>query len=235
MRAAASIVSASPVVAAAPAGERLGPVRAHRTDAPPPQGYIRPAPPIVHEGDRPMARPMAPIPNGGRRACRTRPRCRSSAISCRRPVSPSRLRDHARGARRARPAAAAAGALSAARRRAAARAKAGRQAGAGEARARAHAAAEAEARRGEANASAERRRSDPPPRRRPAAPLRRCRLPLPAAAPAPAEGRCRARCRTSVHKIKAPRKDPGRSALFLSRRLLRQRPWSRPPAAWLCR
>jgi len=50
------IVSASPVMAAAPTGERLGPYE--RMDGPP--GYV--PPPILHENDRPMARPMAPVP-----------------------------------------------------------------------------------------------------------------------------------------------------------------------------
>ena len=64
------IVSALPVVAAAPVGERLGPYE--RMDGPPPpQGYIRPAPPIIYENDRPMARPMAPIPNGTPRTAHT--------------------------------------------------------------------------------------------------------------------------------------------------------------------
>lgn len=62
------IVSASPVVAAAPAGERLGPYE--RMEGPPPQGYVRPAPPIIYENDRPMARPAAPIPNVPSRAAR---------------------------------------------------------------------------------------------------------------------------------------------------------------------
>jgi hypothetical protein len=64
------IVSASRVVAAAPTGERLRPYE--RMDGPlPPQGYIRPAPPIIHENDRPMARPAAPIPNAPPRTART--------------------------------------------------------------------------------------------------------------------------------------------------------------------
>ena len=63
------IVSASPVVAAAPVGERLGPYE--RMDGPPPpQGYIQPAPPIMHENDRPMARPGTPIPNAPPRTAR---------------------------------------------------------------------------------------------------------------------------------------------------------------------
>ena len=63
------IVSALPVVAAAPVGERLGPYE--RMDGPPPpQGYIRPAPPIIHENDRPMTRPAAPIPNAPPRNAR---------------------------------------------------------------------------------------------------------------------------------------------------------------------
>jgi hypothetical protein len=69
------IVSASPVMAAAPAGERLGPYE--RMDGPPPpQGYIRPAPPIIHENDRPMARPVAPIPNAPPRTARAVPEAR---------------------------------------------------------------------------------------------------------------------------------------------------------------
>jgi hypothetical protein len=47
------IISATPVVPAGPAGDRLGAYE--RMDGPPP--------PIVHEGDRPMRRPMATIPN----------------------------------------------------------------------------------------------------------------------------------------------------------------------------
>jgi hypothetical protein len=47
------IISATPVVPAGPAGDRLGAFE--RMDGPPP--------PIVHEGDRPMRRPMATIPN----------------------------------------------------------------------------------------------------------------------------------------------------------------------------
>ena len=61
------IVSASPVVAAAPNGERLGPYE--RMEGPP-QGTMRPAPPIIYENDRPMARPAAPIPNVPSRAAR---------------------------------------------------------------------------------------------------------------------------------------------------------------------
>ncbi len=88
------IVSASPVVAAAPAGERLGPYE--RMDGPPPpQGYIRPAPPIIHENDRPMARPIAPIPNAPPRT--GAPPCRRHATMCRR-RPPSRRRSCARSA-----------------------------------------------------------------------------------------------------------------------------------------
>jgi hypothetical protein len=69
------ILSALPVVAAAPVGERLGPYE--RMDGPPPsQGYIRPAPPIIHENDRPMARPIAPIPNSQSRTARAVPEAR---------------------------------------------------------------------------------------------------------------------------------------------------------------
>jgi hypothetical protein len=46
------------------------------------------------------------------------------------------------------------------------------------------------------------------------------------------------KCRTEEpelkHKMKAPRKFPGRSALPIDRGLVRQ-PWPRPPAASLCR
>jgi len=47
------IVSATPVVAAGPGGERLGPM-----DGPP--GYV--PPPIIHERDIPMRRPLANVP-----------------------------------------------------------------------------------------------------------------------------------------------------------------------------
>ena len=36
---------------------------------PPPHGYV-PPPPIIHENDRPMARPQAPIPNAPPRTAR---------------------------------------------------------------------------------------------------------------------------------------------------------------------
>lgn len=54
------IISASPVVPAGPAGDRLGSYE--RMDGPPP--------PIVHENDRPMRRPLAAIPNGPSRMAR---------------------------------------------------------------------------------------------------------------------------------------------------------------------
>jgi hypothetical protein len=50
------IVSATPVAAAGPGGERLGPYE--RMDAPP--GYV--PPPIIHERDTPMRRPLANVP-----------------------------------------------------------------------------------------------------------------------------------------------------------------------------
>jgi len=54
------IISASPVVPAGPAGDRLGSYE--RMDGPPP--------PIVHENDRPMRRPLAAIPNAPSRMAR---------------------------------------------------------------------------------------------------------------------------------------------------------------------
>jgi hypothetical protein len=54
------IISASPVVPAGPAGDRLGAYE--RMDGPPP--------PIVYEGDRPMRRPLAAIPNAPPRMAR---------------------------------------------------------------------------------------------------------------------------------------------------------------------
>jgi hypothetical protein len=61
------IVSASPVMAAGPTGERLGSYE--RMDGPP--GYV--PPPILHESDRPMARPMAPVPGAPPRTARVVP------------------------------------------------------------------------------------------------------------------------------------------------------------------
>jgi hypothetical protein len=67
------IVSALPVVAAArtgPPGERLAPYDRMTPPEPiPPQGYVGPGgvyeagPPVVYEGDRPLRRPLAPVPN----------------------------------------------------------------------------------------------------------------------------------------------------------------------------
>lgn len=60
------IVSTAPVVAAAPVEERLGPYE--RMDGP---GYVAPAPPpIMHEDDRPLRRPLASVPNTPRQAPR---------------------------------------------------------------------------------------------------------------------------------------------------------------------
>jgi hypothetical protein len=57
------ILSAVPVVAAGPGGERrLGAYE--RMDGPP--GYV--PPPIMHDNDRPMARPQAAVPNAPSRA-----------------------------------------------------------------------------------------------------------------------------------------------------------------------
>jgi hypothetical protein len=50
------IVSVTPVVAAGPGGERMGPHE--RMDGPP--GYV--PPPIIHERDGPMRRPLANVP-----------------------------------------------------------------------------------------------------------------------------------------------------------------------------
>jgi hypothetical protein len=56
------IVSTAPVVAAAPVGERLGPYE--RMDGP---GYVSAAPPpIMHENDRPLRRPLAAVPTAPR-------------------------------------------------------------------------------------------------------------------------------------------------------------------------
>ena len=61
-------VRQSPVVAAGPGGERLGAYE--RMDGPPPpHGYV-PPPPIMHDNDRPMARPQAVIPNAPPRTAR---------------------------------------------------------------------------------------------------------------------------------------------------------------------
>ena len=77
------IVSASPVVAAAPAGERLGPYE--RMEGCRRKAHAA-APPIVYEGDRPMARPAAPIPNVPPRAAA--PPCRRlGSMGRRRPPS----------------------------------------------------------------------------------------------------------------------------------------------------
>ena len=69
------IVSALPVVAAArsgPPGERLAPYERMTPPEPiPPQGYVyEAAPPIVYEGDRPLRRPLAPVPNAPPRGAR---------------------------------------------------------------------------------------------------------------------------------------------------------------------
>ena len=61
------ILSARPVVAAGPGGERLGAYE--RMDGPPPpHGYV--PPPIMHDNDRPMARPQAVIPSAPPRTAR---------------------------------------------------------------------------------------------------------------------------------------------------------------------
>lgn len=55
------IVSTAPVVAAGPVGERLGPYE--RMDGP---TYVAPVPPIMHENDRPLRRPLASVPHAPR-------------------------------------------------------------------------------------------------------------------------------------------------------------------------
>ncbi len=67
-RAAARFCPLRPVVAAGPGGERLGAYE--RMDGPPPpHGYV-PPPPIMHDNDRPMARPQAVIPSAPPRTAR---------------------------------------------------------------------------------------------------------------------------------------------------------------------